>query len=439
MADTQENRQILANDSTRIIRLGLLTLAVGFVGFLIWASFAPLDEGVPTQGMVTIDTKSKPVQHLTGGLVDQILVKEGQLVKAGQVIARMNAGASKANYESLHQKYMGLRAMESRLLAQQKGAKQISFPREILSSNDLMIKLQMATQRTLLLSNQAALNAELNGIQQSILAEEATIQGFKGQQQSQIQQEVILTQELDAISQMVAEGYETRTRQLELERLLASAKGTITELNANSLRSNRIILELKQRAEQRRQEAKKETDRELASIRLEIDGEREKFQAAAEDLQRTEIHAPVSGQVVALAVQSPGAVIQSGQKLMDIVPLDEYLILETRIPPNMIDRVAEGQKTDVRFNSFAHSPSLVAEGIVRSISRDLVTEQTQNGVVSFYLARIALTETGMKTLGNRQMQAGMPAEVIIKTGERSLLKYIVFPLTKRIAASMKEE
>jgi protease secretion system membrane fusion protein len=351
----------------------------------------------------------------------------------------MNAGASKANYESLHQKYMGLRAMESRLLAQQKGANQISFPREILSSNDLMIKLQMATQRTLLLSNQAALNAELNGIQQSILAEEATIQGFKGQQQSQIQQEVILTQELDAISQMVAEGYETRTRQLELERLLASAKGTITELNANSLRSNRIILELKQRAEQRRQEAKKETDRELASIRLEIDGEREKFQAAAEDLQRTEIHAPVSGQVVALAVQSPGAVIQSGQKLMDIVPLDEYLILETRIPPNMIDRVAEGQKTDVRFNSFAHSPSLVAEGIVRSISRDLVTEQTQNGVVSFYLARIALTETGMKTLGNRQMQAGMPAEVIIKTGERSLLKYIVFPLTKRIAASMKEE
>ncbi|CAN4269370.1 AcrA Membrane-fusion protein [Methylophilaceae bacterium] len=439
MADTQENRQILANDSTRIIRLGLLTLAVGFVGFLIWASFAPLDEGVPTQGMVTIDTKSKPVQHLTGGLVDQILVKEGQLVKAGQVIARMNSGASKANYESLHQKYMGLRAMESRLLAQQKGANQISFPREILSSNDLMIKLQMATQRTLLLSNQAALNAELNGIQQSILAEEATIQGFKGQQQSQIQQEVILTQELDAISQMVAEGYETRTRQLELERLLASAKGTITELNANSLRSNRIILELKQRAEQRRQEAKKETDRELASIRLEIDGEREKFQAAAEDLQRTEIHAPVSGQVVALAVQSPGAVIQSGQKLMDIVPLDEYLILETRIPPNMIDRVAEGQKTDVRFNSFAHSPSLVAEGIVRSISRDLVTEQTQNGVVSFYLARIALTETGMKTLGNRQMQAGMPAEVIIKTGERSLLKYIVFPLTKRIAASMKEE
>ncbi|MEK9952480.1 MAG: secretion protein HlyD, partial [Curvibacter sp.] len=112
--------------------------------------------------------------------------------------------------------------------------------------------------------------------------------------------------------------------------------------------------------------------------------------------------------------------------------------LEPRIPPTMIDRVAQGQQADVRFNAFAHSPSLVVDGRVESVSHDLVTENTANGSISYYLARVAITQEGIKTLGNRQMQAGMPVEVIIKTGERSMLTYLLHPLIRRIAGAMKE-
>ena len=138
-------------------------------------------------------------------------------------------------------------------------------------------------------------------------------------------------------------------------------------------------------------------------------------------------------------MQSIGAVLQPAEKLLDIVPRDEALLVEIRIPPQVIDRVAAGKTADVRFSAFAHSPSLVVEGLLDSVSHDLVSEQTANGTIAYYLGRVSITAKGMTVLGNRQMQPGMPAEVIVKTGERSLLTYLLHPLTRRIAASMKEE
>jgi protease secretion system membrane fusion protein len=124
---------------------------------------------------------------------------------------------------------------------------------------------------------------------------------------------------------------------------------------------------------------------------------------------------------------------------MDIVPGDEALLLEAQIAPHLIDRVAPGLVTDVRFSTFAHSPTLVVKGEVQSVSADLLTEQTPMGPMSFYLARVRITPEGMKDLGRHQIQPGMPAEVIIKTGERTVLTYMLHPLTRRVAASMKEQ
>ena len=147
--------------------------------------------------------------------------------------------------------------------------------------------------------------------------------------------------------------------------------------------------------------------------------------------------APVAGQVVGLAVQTVGAVVQPGQQIMSIVPPGEPLVLEARVAPHLIDRVHAGLAADVRFASFAHSPQLVVQGEVSSVSGDLLTDTQTN--VSYYLARIKLTPEGMKELGSRQLQPGMPAEVVIKTGGRSLLTYLAAPLFKRMAGSMKEE
>ena len=429
----------LQTDTRRPMRIGLWVLGLGFGGFLLWAGLAPLDEGVPTQGSVSIDTKRKSVQHLSGGLVREILVREGQMVKADQVLVRMDTAMPRANFESVRQQYMGLSAMESRLMAEQKGAANIQFQPDVLNSKDFMVQQQIATQKSLFASRRNSLEAELSGIDESIQGTQALIGGYEGQLQSSRMQLASLQEELKGLRDLVKEGYVARNRQLELERNVAAINGNIFELQGNISRAQRSIAEMRQRITQRQQEFKKESDGQLAQIRLELQATQEKYKAFSEELGRTELRAPVAGQVVGLTVQTIGAVIQPAQKLMDIVPSNETLLLETKIPPHLIDRVKVDQKVDVRFSAFAHSPSLVVEGNLESVSHDLVTEPTPQGNMSFYLARISVTPDGLKVLGDRQMQPGMPAEVIIKTGERSMLTYILSPLTKRVAGSMKEE
>lgn len=438
-AATIEGELALQTDTRRPMRIGLWVLGLGFGGFLLWAGLAPLDEGVPTQGSVSIDTKRKTVQHLTGGLIDELLVREGEMVEAGQVLVRLDAAISRANFESAHQRYMGLRAMESRLLAEQAGAAQVTFPQEVIESTDPTVQQQVATQRTLFASRRAALDAELRAIAESIQGLEAMISSYEGLLGSNQVRLTSLQEELSGIRDLVSEGYAPRNRQMDLERQVAAIQGTVMELRGNLTRTRRSIAELQERALQRKLEYRKDGDTQLAQIRLEIQASMEKYRAAADDLSRTEVRAPVAGQVVGLSVHTVGGVIQPAQKLMDIVPVDELLLLEARIPPHLIDRVAVGQMADIRFSAFAHSPVLVVEGEVESVSSDLIVEPGPQGSISYYLARISLTPNGLKALGHRRLQPGMPAEVVIKTGERSLLTYLLHPLVKRIAASMKEE
>ena len=267
--------------------------------------------------------------------------------------------------------------------------------------------------------------------------QEGLIQGYQGMLESRKSQLALLSEELRNTRGLVAEGYAPRNRQFELERAVAESNTSLAELQGNTVRARRSIGELRQKGIARQQEYRKEIETQMAEVSREVQGEAEKYRALQNDLERIDIKAPVSGQVVGLAVQNAGGVIQPGQKLMDIVPNDEPLLLEARVQPHFIDRVHAGLPVDIRFSAFSHSPSLVVDGKVLSISGDLITEPQTN--VSYYLARIAVTPDGLKKLGARQMQAGMPAEVIFRTGERSLLTYLLGPLTKRVAASMKEE
>ena len=434
-----EGELALQTDTRRPMHVGLWVLGLGFGGFLLWSALAPLDEGVPTQGMVSIDTKRKAVQHLTGGLVTDILVREGDQVAADQILVRLDTASSRANFESAHQRYMGLSAMEGRLVAEQQGLSQIRFSREVSSASDPMIQQQVETQRALFLSRRAALTAELRGIDETIHGQEAMRASYAGQLQSQMLRLTSLQEELGGLRDLVAEGYAPRNRQMDLERQVAATEGALIELRGNLDRTLRSMAELRERAVQRQQEYRKDSDGQLAQVRIELQAAREKYRAMEDELTRTELRAPVSGQVVGLAIHTVGGVVQPAQKLMDVVPLDEKLTLEARIPPHLIDRIETGQMTDIRFSAFAHTPTLVVEGRLDSVSGDLIVESTASGTVSYYLARISLTHGGLKALGHRRLQPGMPAEVVIRTGERSLLTYLLNPLTKRIAASMKED
>jgi protease secretion system membrane fusion protein len=419
-------------------RVGWWALGLGLAVFLVWAAFAPLDEGVPAQGMVAIDTKRKPVQHLSGGLVKEVLVREGSRVKEGQLLARLDDAAAKANFEAVRQRYLGLRAMQARLLSEQAGQAAITWHPDLqAAAQDPLIRQQMSTQEQLLQSRRSALRADLQSIQESIHGQEGLIQAYASMLGSRRSQATLISEELNNTRGLVQEGYAPRNRQLELERMVAESSTSIAELMGNTVRAQRAILELRQKYISRQQEYRKEVDSQLAEVSREVLADAEKFRALQDDLGRTEIKAPASGQVVGLAVQTVGGVIAAGQKLMDIVPENESLLLEARVMPQFIDRVHADLPVDVRFNAFARSPQLVVGGKVISVSGDLLTEPNTN--ISYYLARVAVTPEGMKELGQRQLQPGMPVEVVFKTGQRSLLTYMLHPLTKRVAASMKEE
>lgn len=430
--------EALLRDSARSARLGLWALAMGFGGFILWAALAPLDEGVPTQGMVVLDTKRKAVQHLSGGLVKEVLVREGDIVAEGQPLIRLDDMVAKANFQMVRQRYLASRATEARLMAEQTKQARIAFhPDLVQAGSDPGIAQQMQNQVRLLDSRRSSLAAELMGIQESIKGLEGQIKSNDAILLNRQNQLALLNQELGSLRDLVKEGYAPRNRQLELERMVAESSAVQSDLLGNTLRTRQAIAEIRQRAIARQQDYQKEVETQLAEVTRDAQSDAVRMLAVTDELSRSEVRAPSQGQVVALSVQTIGGVINAGQKLMDIVPENAPLLIETRVAPHLIDRVRASLPVDIRFGSFAHTPQLVIEGKVLSVSKDLLTDPQTNA--SYYLARIGLTPQGVAALGKRQLQAGMPAEVVIKTGERSMLTYLLHPLTKRIAASMKEE
>jgi len=432
--------QALQADTRAVIRLGIWTLIVGFGAFLLWAAFAPLDEGVPVPAVVSIETKRKTIQHLSGGIVEKVVVREGQQVKAGDLLVELNEGTTRANFEAIRQNYMAQRAAESRLLAEVSGHAKIDFHADLkVAEKDPVIQQHITTQTQLFEARKAALASELSAFKENIAALNAQLAGIDQQLQSRKLQADKQAEQLKNLRELANEGYAPKNTVLQMEQTQAELRAMLADLKANRLKTQRSIAEMSMREAQRKQEALKESAAQLAEVRKEVQAGREKLEASGDELARVKITAPVDGQVVGISIASVGGVVTPGQKLMDIVPDAEGVLLDAKIQPQMIDRLRPGDKADVRFSAFAHTPQLVVEAVVKSISKDAVTEITAMGNVAYYTARVQITPEGLKQLGQHNLQAGMPAEVLIKTGERSLLTYLFHPLLKRVAGAMTEE
>lgn len=430
----------LPTDTRSTIRLGFIALVIGFGGFLAWAAYAPLDEGVPATATVAIDTKRKAIQHQSGGIIREVAVREGQRVKAGDLLIELDDGATRANFETVRQNYMGQRAAESRLLSEMERRDSISYHPDLLAADhDPVIRQHIVTQTQLFQSRRASLRSELAAFDESIAGQEALLAGTRLQLENRKVQAQKLNEQLKNIADLAADGYVPRNQLLMLEQQQAELSATLADLNGSKSRTERTIAEIKLRKALRQTDGTKEVAAQLADVRREVQAGSEKLAAMTAELGRVKIKAPVDGQVVGIAIASIGGVATPGQKLMDIVPNEEGVVLEARVPTQVIDRVSASDPVAVRFSAFANSPQLVVDGKINSISSDVVSEQGPGGTVSYYLARVSLTPEGLKKLGDRHLQPGMNAEVLIKTGERSLLTYLLHPLTKRIAAAMKEE
>jgi protease secretion system membrane fusion protein len=387
---------------------------------------------------VAVDTKRKAVQHLQGGIVREVHVGEGKLVREGDVLMVLEQGSTRAGFETVRQHYLALRSAESRLLAEQLGSASVVFHPDIASrAADPMVRQHMDTQSQLMRSRQAALQANLNTLTENRAGLQEQRKGVVQVIAERQRQISLVEEELEGLRELVRDGYAPRNRQLELERNRSDIRSALAEASASLQRIDRQMEEVAQRMQAVRQEYRKEVDTQLADVRREVQADAEKLKAATQELERTELRAPASGQVVGLMVQSVGAVISPGQKLMDIVPEQAPLLIEARVPPHVIDRLREGLATEIRFSAFAHSPQLNVGGRVVSVSRDMLTDAETRQ--SYFLARVEVTPEGLKTLGARQMQPGMLADVLIKTGERSFLHYLTYPLVRRVAQSMTEE
>ena len=427
-------------DTRSPIRLGFWVLVVGFGLFLLWAAFAPLDEGVVAPATVSIETRKNPIQHMSGGVIRQVNVLEGQMVKQGDVLVVLDDAATRAAFEAIRQNYLSQRATESRLLAELMDSPSITFHEDLMVKDDPVAAQHVNVQQRLFASRRAAQAAELGAAKQSIVGIEGQIAGVRQMLQSRHAQAALQQRQVDSVRQLSVEGYAPRNQALQLEEAQADLRSSIAELETSLQRAENAIAETQLRIAQRRQEYLKEVSAQLADVRREVQGNQERLVAITADLGRTQIRAPVDGQVVGLVLaQAGGGVVTPGQKLMDIVPEGETLLLDAKVPPHVIDRIQAGEQAEVRFSSFADSPTLVVHGRLVSLAGDAMSEQLGATLMTYYLARVELTPEGMKALGGRQLQPGMPAEVLIKTGERSLLTYMLHPLLKRVAAAMTEE
>lgn len=429
----------LKTDTRPVIRLGFWTLIVGFGLFLAWAAWAPLGEGVAAPAQVSVETRRKTIQHMQGGVVREVKVKEGSEVKAGEVLIELDDGATRAGFEGIRQNYLAQRAHEGRLLAEISGAPSITFHADLLDPKDAVAAQHLMVQQKLFSSRRSAQAAEVAAAEQAIAGMQGQLAGLQQMLTHRRQQAELQSRQLGNVRALADDGFAPRNQALQLEQAQVELRTSLAELESQAQRILSGMAETRLRIAQRQQEYLKETSGMLAEVRREVQANQERMQAASNELGRTQIKAPVAGQVIGLAVTGSGGVVTSGQRLMDILPRGETLLLDARVPPQVIDRVKVGDQVEVRFSAFANSPQLVVHGKLISLSGDSITEQVGNTATSFYIGRIELTPEGLKALGDRQMQPGMQADVLIKTGERSLLTYLLHPLSKRVAVSMTEE
>ena len=432
-----EALQEAPTDIGRALRTGWWLLALGFGGFLLWATLMPLDEGVPAPAQIVIEQQSTQIQHPTGGVVHAVAVREGQKVRAGDVLIQLNDVDTRAGLDAARIQWVSLRAYEARLLAEQTGAATLVFPPDLLAARgEGIAQQQMGLQQELFATRRRALASELGALQQQMAATQANLAGVQQSIVAREQQLALIEQELAGVRQMVADGYTPRTRQSELERQSAEVRAGLADLRGTRARLTETLAEIRLRQQQRQQEHRKEVETQLSEVRREAAAQAEKVKSASEGQSRSVIKAPIAGQVVGLTVQSPGGVVTPGTKLMEIVPERAKLVLEAQIPPHLVDRVHAGLPADINLHAFINLPQLVLPGRVVSVSANSLTDPQAR--TSYYLARVEVGPEGVAQLQGRELQPGMPADVVVKTGERTLLHYLLRPLMQRFSRSLKE-
>lgn len=427
-------------DARAFARIGWLIVLVGVGGFLLWALLAPLDKGVPMSGTVAKESNRQTVQHQSGGTIQQILVRDGDVVKAGQVLVRMNPIVAQSAVEMTDSQYLAALAVEARLAAERDGLKTIRFPAQLEQRRgEARVAEMMSLQTQLLSSRQGSLQNELRGVDESIAGLKIQVQGLQESRDSKKEQMKLLKEQLDSMRDLAKEGYVARNRLLELERTYAQLSGALSEDIGNIGRSQRQVAELTLRRAQRMQDYQKEVRTQLTDVQKDAEAQQARLQAQKFELSNVEVKAPADGTVVNLAVFTPGGVVPPGFKMMDIVPSNDPLVVEGQLPVNLVDRVHPGLKTDLIFSAFNANRTPHIEGEVEQVAADRTVDERTGA--PYYKVRVKVTPRGAKMVAEHKLaiRPGMPVELFVKTGERTMMNYLLKPVMDRARSSLAEE
>jgi protease secretion system membrane fusion protein len=420
------------------IRTGWRVILFGFGSFLAWGSLAPLDQGIPAAGVIASESSRKQVSHVTGGIIEQIAVKEGQLVKKGDLLVRLDEAQSLANLKAAQSQWWTALAVESRLQAEIQRRPSLAVPEALREQANLPeIAAILKTQKNVLQARRAASAGEMRLIRESKRGLENQLRSLQNLKTSRERQVALFDEQMASARSLQAQGYLSRNQALDVERQLSEVHSRQSEdlSNINAIQARLAELEL--RESQYLIDQRREIEAELAEVRRDLTALAERVAAFSDTHERLAIRAPVSGTIVNLAVATVGGVLKSGDRVLDIVPDGDELIVEAKVDPRYIDRIYAGLQADLRFDAYldAFQRPIVA-GDVEVVSADAMSDEKTG--VTYYKVRVTIPPTERELLSSLKLQPGMPCTVMIKTGEHSLLTYLVQPLMRRFVGALAE-
>lgn len=421
---------------TRTIRTGLAVVAIAFGGFGTWAATAPLNSAAVAHGEVKVETYRKTIQHREGGIVRAVLVADGDRVTAGQPLLQLDDTSIRARWTQLKNQYWDQLGNKARLTAERDGSDTIDFAAAFAGEASPRVDEIRHTQENLFHARRDLLAGQVAVLNKRIDSMRREADSVEAERQSKDRQLAIIREELGTVEQLVQRGLDRRPRLLQLRREAERLQGERDDHGASIARISQSIAGTELDIANIRSTHLQQVAADLDKAGNDIRDLEQQITAAEDALTRTIIRAPKDGVVVGLKVHTVGQVLQPGEDVMDVVPAHDGLIVEARVQPEDIDRVHVGVKADVRLHSFVRSLTPPVKGTVTQVSADLMRDPRNNNQ-AYYLARIALDPQGVGKLPG-PLTPGMQGDVLISTGERSALEYLLAPLSRAMAVAMRE-
>jgi HlyD family secretion protein len=415
---------------------GYVVITATFVVLGGWSALAKLDSAITAQGVVSAETNRKTVQHLEGGIVREILVREGQHVESGQVLFRLDTTQPNAGYELQRNQLDSAVAQESRLIAERDGKENISFPAELLDrKDDLNVARAISDQLAQFRERSESLKGQTRILEAKVEQYNSEIEGLRQERKGTNGQLGFVDEELVDVHYLFSKQLTQKSRLMSLEREKSRLEGVIGRSQADEAKAQNGIGEARLQIGQLRQKQQEDIAGSMLETRQKINDLREKTRVAKDVLSRLDIVSPSAGVVQNVRIFTLGGVVKGGEALLDVVPEHDALIVQAHVQTQDTENLRIGMLAEIRFSSFHTRILPIITGRVESISRDRLTdEQTKQ---PYFLAQVVADD--IPGFVKERLSAGMPADIIFPTGERTVLDYLVRPLKDRLRGVMREK